>query len=84
MIQVSAFLLVFFMFAKSQVLPNSDAVKKPPTLQTLPAPSVYPFKADRKPLLGINNYPYYNPTGPTIPIVSYSDNRGVDGSYAYR
>ncbi|XP_013141395.1 PREDICTED: pupal cuticle protein 20-like [Papilio polytes] len=76
------FLLTLFLFytlGNSQILPNRP-VTPVPGMNVSPT-SLYPgFNRNQWP----NGYnPYYNSQGAAVPIVSYSDNRGIDGSYSY-
>lgn len=42
-----------------------------------------PYYAGRYPVAP-GYSPYYNPASATAPILSYSNNHGIDGSYSYR
>ncbi|XP_063361287.1 larval cuticle protein A1A-like [Cydia amplana] len=61
----------------------------PPGLPPIPpvAPTIFPFGPTPRPLVpgvaGYNN-PYYNPAvGQAVPILTYSNDHGADGSYSY-
>lgn len=77
------FLLTLFLFytlGNCQVLPNRP-VTQVPAINVSPT-SLYPGFNRNQWQNGYN--PYYNSQGAAVPIVSYSDNRGIDGSYSYR
>ncbi|XP_063379460.1 uncharacterized protein LOC134666238 [Cydia fagiglandana] len=64
----------------------------PPGLTPIPpvAPTIFPFgptpRVPRPLVPGVAGYnnPYYNPAaGPAVPILTYSNDHGADGSYSY-
>ncbi|CAK1553598.1 unnamed protein product [Leptosia nina] len=76
--------------ALSSPLPAVVAPVVPPVAAAIPGlvspVNAFPFANGRNPAYpGYNGYksPYYNPASATAPITSYSNNRGVDGSYSY-
>lgn len=59
----------------------------PPFTPGIPpvAPTIYPLGPNARPSLPGYNNPYYNPNaGPAIPILTYSNDHGADGTYSYR
>ncbi|XP_045534369.1 uncharacterized protein LOC106714766 [Papilio machaon] len=72
--------LLFYTPANGQVLPNGAVTQAPGVVNVLPT-SVYPGFNRNPWQTGYN--PYYSSPGAAVPIVSYTDNRGIDGSYSY-
>ncbi|CAK1604195.1 unnamed protein product [Parnassius mnemosyne] len=84
MLRLVACMSMFYSIAISQTLPyNRVTQAQYAAAAVVPATSIYSNAPGRNPLLGGYNYPYYNPTANPVPIVSYSNNRGKDGSYSY-
>ncbi|KAI8428877.1 hypothetical protein MSG28_007516 [Choristoneura fumiferana] len=58
----------------------------PPFTPGIPpvAPTIFPFSPTPRPALPGYTNPYYNPNaGPAIPILTYSNEHGADGTYSY-
>ncbi|CAG4937424.1 unnamed protein product [Colias eurytheme] len=70
----------------SESLPAVTTAPVPIPIAGANTPGVNPYVAGlNNAYPGYNGYrsPYYNPASATAPILSYSNNRAIDGSYSY-